>query len=253
LKGVTTLGVAVKSYGGSVGEAAEGATGGGRDAVGVGRSRSLAACEIASVAASALVAEWAVIAAVGFRPGWFAVPVGLAFALMIYSHRLRGETAREIGWNRSQFLPALKLLVVPMLAGALALALFGRLWLGSGFRVGDGRAGWAVLGFPVWGFLWGLLQQYVLQGFVNRRAQILFGRGTSSVLLTASVFALLHLPNPWLTAATFAGGVLWAWAYQRAPNLFALALSHAAMTWVLVSALPESALRGLRVGFKYFN
>lgn len=228
-------------------------TGRGREAAPASQSRSLAACEIASVAASALVAEWAIIAAVGFSPAWHAVPVGLAFALMIYSHRLRGETLREIGWNGSEFWPALRLLAVPMLAGSLALALAGWLWLGSNFRIGGGRAGWAVLGFPVWGFAWGLLQQYVLQGFVNRRAQILFGRGRRSILLTASVFALLHLPNPWLTAATFAGGLLWAWAYQRAPNLFALALSHALMTWVLVSALPDSALRGLRVGFKYFN
>jgi membrane protease YdiL (CAAX protease family) len=216
-------------------------------------SRALAAWEIASVAVSALIAEWAIIAAVGFGNLWHAVPVGLAFALMIYSHRQRGETLRDIGWNVSEFWPALRLLIVPMIVGALFIALAGRLWLGGTFRVGGQRAGWAVLGFPVWGLSWGLLQQYVLQGFVNRRAQILFGRGRRSVLLTALVFALLHLPNPWLTAATFAGGLLWAWVYQRAPNLFALALSHAVMTWVLVSALPDSALRGLRVGFKYFN
>lgn len=202
---------------------------------------------------SALVAEWAVIAAVGFSAAWYALPVGLAFALMIYSGRLRGETPGGIGWNLSEFWPAMRLLIVPMIIGSLALALAGWLSAGAAFRVGGGRAGWAVLGFPVWGVAWGLLQQYVLQGFVNRRAQILLGRGRLSVLLTASVFALLHLPNPWLTAATFAGGLLWAWVYQRAPNLFALALSHAAMTWVLVSTLPDPALRGLRVGFKYFN
>ncbi len=140
-----------------------------------------------------------------------------------------------------------------MLAGSLLLALAGWLWLGEALRLGGQRAGWAVLGFPLWGLLWGLLQQYVLQGFVNRRAQILLGRGWLSALLTASVFALLHLPNPWLTAATFAGGLLWAWAYQRAPNLWALALSHALMTWVLVSTVPADALRGLRVGYKFFG
>ena len=235
------------------GAAADSARGARRGLAPAAQSRSLAACEIASVAASALVCEWAVIAAVGFDNLWHAAPAGLAFALMIYSHRLRGETPRELGWNVSEFWPALRLLLVPMIAGSLLLALVGRLWLGASFRVAGGRAGWAVLGFPVWGLAWGLLQQYVLQGFVNRRAQILFGRGRRSVLLTASVFALLHLPNPWLTAATFAGGLLWAWVYQRAPNLFALALSHALMTWALVSALPDSALRGLRVGFKYFN
>ena len=230
-----------------------GSAGRGAERASAGQSRSLAACEIASVAASALVAEWAIIAAVGFSNLWHAVPVALAFALMIYSHRLRGETAREIGWNLSNFWPALRLLIAPMIAGSLLLALAGWLLFGSTLRIGDGRAGWAVLGFPVWGFAWGLLQQYVLQGFINRRAQLIFGRGRASVLLTASVFALLHLPNPWLMAATFAGGLLWAWAFQRAPNLLALALSHALMTWVLVSTLPDSALRGLRVGFKYFN
>jgi membrane protease YdiL (CAAX protease family) len=97
------------------------------------------------------------------------------------------------------------------------------------------------------------LQQYVLQAFVNRRAQIIFGAGWRSVLLTALVFALLHLPNPWLTAATFTGGLVWAYAYQRTPNLYALALSHAAMTWVLIASVPASALNGLRVGFKYFG
>ena len=248
-----TLSVVVKRRDAVEGEAARSLAGRGEPRTSANQSRSLAAWEIASVAASALIAEWAVIAAVGFGNVWHAVPVGLAFALMIYSHRLRGETLREIGWNVSEFWPALRLLIVPMLACALVVALVGWFWLGGTLRVGGNRAGWAVLGFPVWGLAWGLLQQYVLQGFVNRRAQILFGRGWQSVLLTASVFALLHLPNPWLTAATFAGGLLWAWVYQRAPNLFALALSHAAMTWVLVSALPDSALRGLRVGFKYFN
>ena len=218
-----------------------------------GSSRTLAAWEIVSVVTSALVAEWAVIAAVGFDKLWLAVPVALAFGLMIYSHRERGETLGEMGWNAGEFWPALKLLLAPMLAGSLLLALAGWLWHGAAFRVGDGRAGWSLLGFPAWGFLWGLLQQYVLQGFINRRAQMVWGRGAKSVVVVAAAFALLHLPNPWLMAVTFAGGLVWAWAYQRAPNLFALAISHAFMTWVLVSTIPGSALRGLRVGFKYFG
>jgi membrane protease YdiL (CAAX protease family) len=217
------------------------------------RSRALAAWEIASVASSTLVAEWAVLAAAGFDKLWLAPPVLLAFGLMIYSHRLRGETLRDLGWRFDNFWRALALLLPAMLLGAGLLALVGRFWFGAPLRAGEQRAGWSVFGLPVWGFAWGLLQQLVLQGFVNRRAQLIFGRGAASVLVVASVFALLHLPNPWLTAATFAGGVLWAWAYQRTPNLLALALSHALMTWALVSTLPEHALDGLRVGYKYFG
>jgi membrane protease YdiL (CAAX protease family) len=217
------------------------------------RVRALAAWEIASVVSSALVAEWAVLALVGFSKLWLAVPVSLALALMIASHRVRGETPRQLGWRLDNLWDALRVLLPLMAAGALLLALWGWVWFGGRFRVGGWRAGWWGLGFPVWGVAWGLVQQYVLQAFINRRAQEIFGAGWLSVLLVALIFALLHLPNPWLTAATFLGGLVWAHSYQRAPNLFALALSHAVMTWVLVSTIPSDALHGLRVGYKYFG
>ena len=97
-----------------------------------------------------------------------------------------------------------------------------------------------------------MLQQYVLQSFINRRAQVIWGPGPISVLLTAAIFAGLHFPNPSLMVVTFIGGLVWAFVYQRVPNLFALAVSHSAMTWLLVSTLPPSALNHLRIGLKYF-
>ncbi|HEX8458936.1 MAG TPA: CPBP family intramembrane glutamic endopeptidase [Pyrinomonadaceae bacterium] len=215
-------------------------------------SRALAAWEIVSIASSILVAEWAVLA-LGNRKTLILVPVACAFALMLYSHRLRGETLRELGWRTDNFLRAARLLLLPMLAGTLVLVLVGWLWFGGSFRVGKQRAGWAISGFPVWGLVWGLLQQYALQSFINRRAQVVFGRGAKSILLVAAVFALLHLPNPWLTGATFLGGLIWAAVYQRAPNLYALALSHAFLTWALVSTFPPEALHSLRVGYKFFG
>lgn len=215
--------------------------------------RRLALWEIASVASSALIAEWTILPFVGKEKLIGAIPVLLAFALMFYSHHLRGETAREIGWRLDNFLKAARLLALPMLLTTTLLIAIG--WLSSGLNNGLlARAGGRSLAWlPAWGLLWGLLQQYVLQAFINRRAQIALGSNWRSVLLVASIFALLHFPNPWLSLATFVGGFIWGWVYQRAPNLPALALSHSLMTLVLIWTLPSSALKGLRVGFNYFG
>jgi membrane protease YdiL (CAAX protease family) len=209
--------------------------------------------EIASVTSSALIAEWAILPFAGKEKLIGAIPILLAFALMFYSHRLRRETAREMGWRLDNFLKAARLLALPMLLTTMLLVAIG--WLSSGLNNGLlARAGGRSLSWlPAWGLLWGLSQQYVLQAFINRRAQIALGSNWRSLLLVASVFALLHFPNPWLSLATFIGGFIWAWVYQRAPNLPALALSHSLMTVVLIWTLPQSALKGLRVGFNYFG
>ncbi len=203
--------------------------------------------EIVSVTSSFLIAEWMVLPFAGNSKFVAAVPLGLALALMLFSHRAHGETAREIGWRLDNFWQAARVLILPMLAAAILIVGLGLLNKSLRF---DGRQ---MLEWALWLPLWGLMQQYVLQGFVNRRAQILYGRGWQSVLLVALVFALLHLPNPWLTVATFAGGAIWAYAYQRVPNLIALALSHALMSMLLACSLPASTINSLRVGIKYFG
>jgi membrane protease YdiL (CAAX protease family) len=214
-------------------------------------NRALAAWEIASVVSSVLVAEWVVLSVGGDDPVLMTVPVVFAFAFMFYSHRQRGETARQVGFRLDNFGASLRLLFALLAAPALALILFG--WYLGGLNFTRWGGGQSVFGLPALGFLWGLTQQYALQGFINRRAQVLWGPGRKSVLLSALVFASLHFPNPWLTAATFAGGLVWAYAYQRAPNLYALGLTHGLMTWVLVSSIPPSLLNNLRVGYKFFG
>jgi membrane protease YdiL (CAAX protease family) len=213
---------------------------------------ALAAWEIASVVSSALIAEWILSAAAGRSKLIVAIPLTLAFLFMLSSHRLRRETLHDLGFRFDNFLRALKLLVLPMvIVAAVAFAI--------GFVAGNRPD------FFRWhsernivfqlslGFGWGFIQQYVLQSFINRRAQRIWGAGILSTVLTAAIFAGLHFPNPGLMLVTFIGGFIWASVYERAPNLFALAVSHSLMTWVLVSTLPASSLNHLRIGFKYFG
>jgi membrane protease YdiL (CAAX protease family) len=213
--------------------------------------RALAAWEIASLVASSLIAEWILAAAAGRTKIIILIPLILAFVLIITSHLLRRENLRDLGFRFDNFLQAIKLLALPMVVVALI-----SVGLGLCFGTRPDLSRWHperhLAGQLALGFAWGLFQQYVLQSFINRRAQIVWDRGARSVMLTALIFAFLHFPNPWLMLVTLIGGVVWAFVYQRAPNLFALALSHSVMTWILVSTLPVSALNHLRIGFKYF-
>ena len=211
------------------------------------KDKTLAAWEIASVTLSFLLAEWMIQPFAANSRLVNAIPLALAFILMLLSHRARRETAREIGWRVDNFIKALRLLILPMIGLGILILLIG--WFGRSLR-SEKLQIWQ---WVVWLFVWGLIQQYVLQGFINRRAQILWGSGARSVLLVAFVFALLHLPNPWLSVATFIGGAVWAAVYQRVPNLPALALSHGLMSLLLASSFPASAINSLRVGIRYFG
>ena len=213
--------------------------------------RSLAGWEIVSVVSSILIAEWMAATAAGFTKAIIAVPGALAILVVVLSHSLRGESLRDLGFRFDNLLKALSVLAAPVLATAL-LCLFVGWKLGSPvnfLRWHPNRN--VVLQFAV-GFCWALAQQYVLQGFVNRRAIILAGRGWASIFIVAVVFAVLHVPNVWITAITFIGGLIWAAVYQRVPNLFALAITHSLMTWFIVSTLPPTVLHHLRVGLGYF-
>jgi len=64
----------------------------------------LALWEIASVLISCLIAEWVVPAFLGPSKLALGIPVALALALMIFSHRTYGETLHDLGFRLDHLL-----------------------------------------------------------------------------------------------------------------------------------------------------
>jgi len=208
--------------------------------------RDLALWEIASIVTSCLVAEWVVLALLTDRRWFLAIPIALALALMLYSHRLHDESFVELGFRLDNIVPAIKALIIPTVIAIVLIVIAGKL-TSAGPIASPLRARFLLV--PVWG----LFQQYALQGFINRRAQLGLGRGWKSVLLTGVLFSVIHMPNPLLALLTLIGGIVWAAVYQKHPNLFALALSHFVTALTVTLFLPLNLISGLRVGFKYFG
>ena len=210
-------------------------------------SKRLALWEIVSVVTSALIAEWAIQTLAGGAKVIGAIPIFLALSLMLFSHHVRHESLRDVGFRFDNFAAAIRLLILPTaVAVILIVALNWQLSSGN-FLLRPIRPRWLLAPF------WALFQQYGLQGFLNRRAQLVLGAGWKSGLLVAIIFSVLHLPSPLLVGLGLVGGFVWAWIYQRQPNLFALAVSHTVISWTLALTIPPNLTDLLRVGFRFFR
>jgi len=75
----------------------------------------------------------------------------------------------------------------------------------------------------------------------------------AGVFVASSLFASLHLPNPFLTAVTFVAALAWCGIYSRHPNVLPLALSHALGTLAILYAFDEAITGRLRVGYSYLQ
>jgi membrane protease YdiL (CAAX protease family) len=203
--------------------------------------------DVVTIITSCLIAEWALVPLAVGRGFLAAIPILLALGFMVFSHWYREESLQAIGFRLDNFVAAVRMLILPTLGAVIVILLLGWVFSGKALLLRPLRSHLLLL--PVWA----LFQQYALQGFINRRLQLALGTGSQVTLVVALLFGALHLPNLLLSLLTFLGGLIWARAYQREPNLLALGLSHAIASLTLALAIPPGVINGLRVGFRYFN
>jgi membrane protease YdiL (CAAX protease family) len=151
----------------------------------------------------------------------------------------------EWGFARRAFVPGLRAVALFTVPAVIAILAVGA-WRGT---LHDRRD---FLGSLVPLVVWGGAQQWILQTLVLREAQRTASR-RSGIVLTAGLFAAVHLPNPFLTAVTFAGGLAWCAVYSRYPNIIPLALSHGLGTLAILYAFDPEFTGRLRIGYSYLQ
>src|SRR4030095_359023 len=87
--------------------------------------RALAGWELVSVVSSIVIGEWMFTTVAGISKLIIVVPVVLAVTVMVLSHRVRGEGLRDIGFRFDNFLPAMGLLALPMVAAGVLCFIIG--------------------------------------------------------------------------------------------------------------------------------
>lgn len=207
-------------------------------------SRSSAVVEIAAMTALLLTFIW------GWHdafPGAFLAVVAGYFGIGLVSHLRRGETAREIGLRIDNWRVSAR-----SASGVVAASMVAPLAVGGAlgsWRFADVNTSASAL---LMLFLWATAQQYGLLCFFFRRLQEILRSPTAASLAAAGLFALFHLPNPFLTAATLVAGLIACMLYRRGTSVFVIGAAHAAVSFTLYGALPLSVTHGLRVGPGYY-
>ena len=104
----------------------------------------------------------------------------------------------------------------------------------------------------VWGYaLWALMQQFILQIYVLTRLLRLGLSRYPAIALSASLFAIAHIPNPLLVALTLVWGTVSCTLFLRYRNLYTLAVAHGILGMTLAVAVPNDLSRHMRVGLGY--
>jgi len=172
----------------------------------------------------------------------------VAAAWILFCVFRRRPSLRELGLT-----PPILRTVAATVAWAAVLAL---IILAGGWVAGtwDPRhPTWPPLQNPDLYAIWALLQQFMLQIFFYVRLESMLQSSRLAVVATALLFAIAHIPNPFLMVGTLAGGLFFCEFFRRYRNLWPLAAAHALLGYALAESLSMILMRHMRVGIGYIH
>ncbi len=175
---------------------------------------------------------------------WLWIPL---LGCVVLTHWMHRESPRLLGFTAGSFREAFVPVLVYTMAICIALLALGAL-AGTLRETAGAQAVAGMLRYIVWG----LFQQYLLNGyFVNRLAEFTGKPGQFAPVIAAVLFSLAHLPNWFLMPVTLAGGYACARVYLRYRSLYVLAIAHGLVGFCLFNIVPDSVSAHFLVGPRY--
>jgi membrane protease YdiL (CAAX protease family) len=105
----------------------------------------------------------------------------------------------------------------------------------------------------VYGYvLWTMYQQFLLQDFFLSRLKPLLN-SDRAITVAAVLFAIAHLPNIALVAATLVWGLVSCALFHRYRNLYVLGLAQGLLGLCFAICVPDALHHHMRVGLGYFH
>jgi hypothetical protein len=159
---------------------------------------------------------------------WIQVLSVIAILLFFfYSDFIKKRHFKEIGFRWDNWYGSFKILLIFTLIAIPGLYVIWQFFLPVNNYFYNDSAFWErLVTYPIGA----LFQQCIFLVFFFRRYRDIFSPHTNiAIFFSALTFSMIHIPTPPLVMLCFIAGIVWAATYNKYPNLFTIAISHAVM------------------------
>jgi membrane protease YdiL (CAAX protease family) len=192
------------------------------------------------LAAAIILATEAYIWLLHARAPW-SVAIPIALTLLLWFRQ--SQTLESLGLRFSSFTLSFRQWSILWMVMAVIFLLFG-------WRI---LFHWKILERGVIYFIWCALQQLLYQSIVCTVMRKTVTPRWAAALVSALIFAVLHLPNPVLVPGTFAWGVLSFYLFENSPSVYGLALLQVMLSSLLMWSTPPRLHHLFRVGPAFYR
>jgi hypothetical protein len=171
-------------------------------------------------------------------------PIALVLTLVVVLARRQGH--EELGLGRRGLVSSLWILPAAIVLAALSIFVAAKIGTLHPLYKGDFAH---ISGYV----LWTIYQQFLLQDYFMDRLLRLVSSKDAAVTIAGTLFAVAHLPNLVLTAATLVWGIVSCALFRKYRNLWALGLAQGLLGLCFAICVPDALHHHLRVGLGYLR